>query len=66
MIYKDKQRGITRIRLWKLEIQYQEDSKSYYGNWKIGTGDRIVGSFTIIKKETHEKEKAERVCKSNK
>jgi len=38
----------TKIRFWKFELLYEESEKVYIGNWKFG--NRIVGSFTIIKK----------------
>lgn len=45
MIYRDGK--VTLIKFWKFEMKYEEGEKSYFGNWKWG--DRLVGSFTLIK-----------------
>ncbi len=43
--------GVKVVRLWKLEIRYEEGEKTYFGTWKWGKGDRLVGNFLYVKPE---------------
>jgi hypothetical protein len=48
---RDKEKKITRIKFWKLDLTYSEQEKVYMGNWKWGNGERLVGSFLLVKKK---------------
>jgi len=43
--------GIKVIKIGNLEIRYEESEKAYFGTWKWGRGDVLVGSFTYVKKK---------------